>query len=342
MYSNKQDPLGSSERAFLDKLPYQVTPTNIPGVYSNPAIPDDFDHRTATQDDFTKLGLMFPKPDKERSPIRHSIYENLFSRRWLAKDRIIPECHPRIGKVHILRGKPTRVSDTSFNTNNWAGAGQNSQNYTGIVGNWTIPTVSKPPEPAGAGGGWHVSTWVGIDGMFISNDVFQAGIEQDVDANGNVTCIPWYEWFVPDDGSGLPAYIYETPITNFPVAPGDKIFCFCYYQDHIAGNIILANNTNGAYFNITLAPPAAPMTPSPANFNGSSAEWIVEAPSFGGNVSSLAKFTEVSFTDCLACVSGSSDIHPGDCDQIEVQDAAGAVLTNVVLNGTGFTVDFIG
>jgi len=346
MSSNDQKPILSDEQQFLAKLPYEAARTNLPGVYANPTLPDSFDHKAATQDDLTHTGLMFRKPHPERTPEIDEIYQRFFSKKWLEKDRIVPESVPNVGVTHNYKGNlPTKVSNTT-NTS-WlgtvlSGAGQNSKTYTGVLGNWTIPTVSKPPEAQGTEGGWHSSSWIGIDGMFTSNDVLQAGIDQRVDANGNASYFPWYEWYVPNDGSGLPGYIYETVIPNFPVKPGDVIFCFCYYQGHTAGNIIMANDTNGSYFNITLAPPAAPGKSSPATFNGSSVEWIMEAPDGGEDISSLPQFTPVTFTSCLACVSDGTTITPADCDTLNVWNQAHQVLTSATTSGNSVTIDFIG
>lgn len=340
--NNHQVPLSSNEQEFLSKLPYKVTPTNLRGVYSNPVLPDDFDAHSASQHEFTRNGLMFPKPTPSHSPEVHAIYKRMFSSQWLAKDRIIPQSEPHIGKTHVLKGETRKTATTNYNTMVWAGAGQNTKTYTGILGTWKIPTVSKPAEPQGTEGGWNSASWLGIDGMMISNDVLQAGIEQKVDGNGNASYFAWYEWYVQDDGSGLPGYIYETAIPNFPVQPGDEIFCFCYYNGHISGNIIMTNNTNNSHFSITLAPPAAPGKPSPANFNGSSIEWIMEAPDGGEDKSSLPKFTPVTFTNCSACVSGGGSVVPSDCDTLNVENQHFQVLTSATISADSVTINFIG
>src|ERR1700723_1859972 len=153
MSSNDQKPILSDEQQFLAKLPYKVTPTNLSGVYSNPTLPDDFDPEGATQHDFTHHGLMFRKPDAEHTPKTHEMYQRFFSKQWLEKDRVIPESVPHIGVTHNFRGQlPMKTSNTNWLGNIWAGAGQNTKTYTGVIGNWTIPTVSKPIEHQGAEG----------------------------------------------------------------------------------------------------------------------------------------------------------------------------------------------
>jgi hypothetical protein len=88
-------------------------------------------------------------------------------------------------------------------------------------------TVSQSPEAQGEEGGWHCSTWIGIDGYnraIVSNDVLQAGVDQTVDAAGNTNCFAWFEW-VRATGTRLSGYVYETEISNFPVAPGQQVYC---------------------------------------------------------------------------------------------------------------------
>lgn len=335
----------SDEQQFLDKLPYKVNPTNLKGVYSNLPPPDDFDAHKATQADLTRYGLLFRKPNAGHPPEVHDAYNRFFSRQWLAKDRIVPQSEPNIGKTHLLKGDINKQTDTNFTFYTWAGAGQNTNTYTGIIGTWTVPTVSIPPEPQGQEGGWNSSSWVGIDGMNInpnqSNDVLQAGIQQKESATGIPSYYAWYEWYVPS-APGLPMYIFETPITNFPVQPGDEITCLVLYNDHIAGTISMGNNTNGAHFSMTLAPPAAPGQPSPASFNGSSVEWIMEAPDGGEDISSLPKFTPVTFTRCLACVTDGTYIGPQDCDTLNIENRAGRTLTTSATSNGSVTIDFIG
>jgi hypothetical protein len=306
----------ANEQQFLDKLPSMVVPTNLNGVYSNPPLPDDFDAHKASQADLTRHGLLFHKPNASHPPEVHQVYNRFFSRQWLAKDRIVPHSEPNIGVTHLLKGDIKKQADSSWTNYSWAGAGQNTKTYKGVIGTWTVPTVSIAPEPLGFEGGWLSSSWVGIDGMeipnpFQSTDVLQAGITQRVSPTGIAEYYAWYEWYVHwTPGSGLPGYVFETPISNFPVKPGDEITCLVTYYQQTSGVIYIANNTNGAHFGITLAPPAAPGQPSPASFNGSSVEWIMEDPDGSKDHSSLPKFTPVTFTECVACLSDGTNIGP--------------------------------
>lgn len=58
---------------------------------------------------------------------------------------------------------------------------------------------------------------VGIDGKYGSNDVLQAGIQQQVTSNGDPSYVAWYEWFAPQQ-SNSPPYMR--------IQAGDRRFCF--------------------------------------------------------------------------------------------------------------------
>jgi hypothetical protein len=146
--------------------------------------------------------------------------------------------------------------------------------WTGVIGFWNIPTVSKPAEPQGIEGGWNSSSWVGMDGFntpsLVSKDVLQAGIQQYVDANGQASNVAWYEWYALPQPSST-GYIFQTNIPNFPVGAGYQVYCSVQYiNNRTAGSIFFANETTGQHFSITLAPPPG------ATFRGNMIERIME------------------------------------------------------------------
>jgi hypothetical protein len=335
---------------------YPLTELNIPGAYTTPAPPDDFDPRTALPSALVKDGLLWRRPEEGDHPSLLSALEAALSRRWLAKDRIIPHLEPQPGKTHLLRG--LRRVETGFTSNSWSGGiFQGAGNWVTAIGNWVIPTVSQPNEPQGLEGGWNSSSWVGIDG-FNSNDVLQAGIQQRVDSGGNPSYVAWYEWFVsapappcPDptgcDSNGYPLswvgpqgsfrYIYQTNIPNFPVSPGQTVSCSIQYANNkTTGLIAFGNNTTGQHFSITLLPPPG------AAFSGNCVEWIMEAPDLGEPISALPRFTPVTFRNALGCTLNAQTIaNPQNGDFINIQNG-GQTLTSVTLGNDTVTINFIG
>jgi hypothetical protein len=207
-------------------LPYEVTPTNLPGAYASVAPLDDFDPRTATPAELARHGIMVRPPGPDDPAAVRAAWDTVFSRVWRAQDRIIPTLEPQVGRTHKARGAK-RVSDTSFTSDNWSGAAIQGD-WTLAIGYWVVPEVTEPGEPQGLEGGWNSASWVGIDGAYGSDDVLQAGVEQRVDSSGNASYTPWFEWFAPRYPNS-PAYIFQTNISGFTVSPGDTVYCAAQY-----------------------------------------------------------------------------------------------------------------
>lgn len=325
------------EQAFRKKFPYPLIATNLKGAYSIPAPPDYFDPNTAGSADLIKHGMLWRRPAATDAPALREAWKKAFSRKWLAKDRIVPELEVQVGKTHRLKGlKKTNGGFTSYA---WSGCVVNGSpdSFTSVIGYWVIPTVGVPAEMQGREGGWNSSSWIGIDGYITTNDVLQAGIEQKVAPSGNATYVAWYEWQVAGGDVGQFPYIRQTNINNFFVAPGHTIYCSVQYvNNNTAGQIYLANDTTGKQISLTLAPPTG------ASFNGSSAEWIMEAPDDGEPISALPSFSSVEFTSCLAC-SAAESATPLDGITINIVNPNNnQTLTAVTLGNDTVTIDFIG
>ena len=138
---------------------------------------------------------------------------------------------PRPGATHIRRGvRP--VDDTDVTDSNWSGVVL-SGTWNTAIGTWVVPEVSKPAQPEGTEGGWHCSSWVGLDGLASDDDVLQAGVDETVDGIGLKSYSCWYEWF-SSNVRGAPGYIYETTHVDLAVAPGDTVICQIQYIGEIA------------------------------------------------------------------------------------------------------------
>jgi hypothetical protein len=324
------------EPTFLKKIPFKLTPTSVAGVYRNPVPPDDFDPNKASQLELARYGLMWRKPGPSDPPDVQQAWNTFFSHKWLAANSIVPQLEPQVGKTHNLKKAPVKQADGSYLTTAWSGAGEDTGTWSNIIGYWKIPTVSKPSEPQGEDGGWDSSSWLGLDGFFVSDDVLQAGIQQYVNASGGASYVAWYEWYAPAQPNS-PPYIYQTNIANFPVSPGQQVFCSVLYNGKTSGSISFANEATGQHFSITLAPPPG------ASFNGSSYEWIMEAPNGGEPYTALPKFTPVTFTSALACNAGlTATGNPAVADTLNIEDTSGKVLTSVSVGTDTCTITFIG
>jgi hypothetical protein len=207
-------------------LPYEVTPTNLPGAYASVVPLDDFDPRTATSAELAKHGILLRPPGPDDPAAVRAAWEAVFSRVWRAEDRVTPILEPQVGRTHRLRGAK-RVADTNFTSPNWAGATIQGD-WTVVIGHWVVPQVTEPGEPQGLEGGWNSASWVGIDGAYGSDDVLQTGVEQRVDDSGNPSYVAWFEWFAPLYQNS-PGYVFQTNIGGLPVTAGDTVYCVVQY-----------------------------------------------------------------------------------------------------------------
>lgn len=309
------------------RLPVELHPTNLPGAYTSPAPSADFDPNRASVAALMKQGLLWKRPQKDDPPSLRTAWDRVFARQWLAEDRIVPVLEPQAGQTHRLRGL-IKTADPGYTSSNWSGGVMQGQ-WATVVGYWSVPTVSRPPEPLGPDGGWNSSSWIGIDG-FSSSDALQAGIQQRVAPDGEAQYVAWYEWFTPQQ-AGSPAYIWQTNITNFPIGPGQQVFCSLQYiNDKAAGQLYFANDATGQHLSLTLAPPPG------ANFAGDSIEWIMEA-AYG-----LPAFTPVRFASAIGCGADRQTVanpHGGDYINIVCNNK---ILTSVALANDEVTVTFAG
>lgn len=171
------------------------------------------------------------------------------------------------GHVIVSVGWAGYIVSSSFNQR---------QDITAVSGSWIVPEVN-----ASAGEGYS-STWIGISGQE-DKTLIQVGTEQDV-VGGRVYYHAWYE-MLPD---------YAIKIEDLTIEPGDHITASIslYNPETNEWNIQLINNDNGQSFNRNFI----------YNSTCSSGEWVMERPTIGGQVSTLAAFSKVTFTDCALTV----------------------------------------
>ena len=159
---------------------------------------------------------------------------------------------------------------------NWSGEIATDTTFTGIQGEWVVPTVRPSSSPE------YSSTWVGIDGV-TNTSLIQGGTEQD-SGGGTATYFAWYEI--------LPAA--EVPIRE-PVSPGNVMNVSVTEQSAGTWEIIITDvtanwSTSGAFA---------------YHGPGTSAEWIEEAPTVNNAQSTLANFGSMGFSHMATSSSGS-------------------------------------
>jgi hypothetical protein len=86
-------------------------------------------------------------PTAADPPALREAWRKAFSRKWLAKDRVIPVLEPQTGRARILKKAPRKISDMNYLNGAWSGAATFSGGpYNGVIGYWKAPTVSKAPS----------------------------------------------------------------------------------------------------------------------------------------------------------------------------------------------------
>jgi hypothetical protein len=148
----------------------------------------------------------------------------------------------------------TQVPVSHTQSQNWSGYVATSGPYTAAAGNFTVPSVS----PGGPGQGM-VSQWVGVDGS-ANSSLIQAGVTEVPDPQ-TATGFDVFAWW-----EVLP--IASEPIKTMTVSPGDEMDIAIAQVSSGSWTIHLTDSTNGQSYvqNVSYTGP------------GTSAEWIVEAP----------------------------------------------------------------
>jgi hypothetical protein len=179
----------------------------------------------------------------------------------------------------------TLFAPGKLNSTNWSGYAVNAAigSVTQVKGSWIEPLVKCP-----AIGFEAVAFWVGIDGLTppISSTVEQTGTIAEC-YNGAISYFAWYEFY--PSGSVL--------ISAISVTPGDKISASVSFSTTTSEfTISIKDVTTGQSFSYSAMSLSAVR---------SSAEWITEAPSSGGNILPLPKFGTVYFGKDHTLVTGT-------------------------------------
>jgi len=158
------------------------------------------------------------------------------------------------------------AGDQSSNWSGYAVTKTKKNSYSCISGYWIVPII-RPSRL-----NLYSAAWIGIDG-FSNNGLIQTGTGHDIE-NGKPSYYAWWEI--------LPAP--ETIIPH-PVYPGDHMYAKITRLHEKKWCILLVNKTRGWVFKkrTTYTGP------------GTSAEWIMEAPSINGKIVSLAKYGKTCF-----------------------------------------------
>jgi hypothetical protein len=196
---------------------------------------------------------------------------------------------------------------------NWSGYAITAATDTGVTATWVVPTVTAPPTSA------YSSTWVGIGG-YNSQDLIQAGTEQDVLGNGSTRYYAWWEILpFPENPISMAVHPGDTMQVTVRTVSGGKSSSW---------EIFIKNKTTGASFTKKLT----------YSSSFSSAEWIEEAPTVNGQIAPLADFGTVTFNNSQAGYNGHVvSISGGPYTAIDIQDPHGQKAAPGPLSNNGET-----
>jgi Peptidase A4 family len=212
---------------------------------------------------------------------------------------------------------------STWAASNWSGYAETGT-FTGISGTWIVPQVSPTTSAT------YSSAWIGVDG-FSNSDLIQTGTEQDY-YNGSAHYDAWWEI--------LPAAETALSFRSYPVSPGDHLSAHIWETtttlstgrtrqhgiEHV-WQIAIADTTKGWDF----------QTGQAYNGPGTSAEWILEAPSVGGVAATLNPYTinapagagDFDNAGTLSTI-GTSRMPPYKNAALNYQNNAGAMIQKYV------------
>ena len=228
--------------------------------------------------------------------------------RFTAKNRdgqSISSTQTLIEYAPVIPG-PVSVAQSS----NWSGYADVGGPFTAVQGTFNVPELFTAPTET------DTTEWVGIDGVS-DGSLIQAGISEEYDPTvGGVYVWAWWEI--------LPAP--ETPIASIVVGYGDRVTVQIARVGGALWSIQLTDDTTGQTFT-TEQNYAGP---------GTSAEWVVEAPSFvGGGVATLGDYApDVTFGGLG--VDGSQV----GLDELLMVQGGGVVSSPSALDPNGFSVAY--
>ncbi|HKZ87803.1 MAG TPA: G1 family glutamic endopeptidase [Candidatus Bathyarchaeia archaeon] len=188
----------------------------------------------------------------------------------------------------------------------------------GVKGSWTVPRVVASVDDS------YSSAWIGIGGQ-LDETLIQCGTEHDF-TNGREQYLVWYEL--------LPAN--AVTVNGIKISPGDNIKASIAFVNTSTNDwtLEIENLSNGQSFRRNFA----------YNSSKLSAEWVVERPTVNNQITDLADFGEITFTDAKATIADTvGTIRSFSNYEIIMNNRDNAQLTsvsNLNSDGSSFSVTY--
>jgi hypothetical protein len=188
----------------------------------------------------------------------------------------------------------------------------------GVNASWTVPRVGASSSDSFS------AAWIGIGGQ-LDKTLIQTGTEHDF-VNGQEAYSVWYE-LLPNN---------SITITTMNIYPGDVISASISLQSSFTNEWIIQiyDKTNGQGFSQNFV----------YNSSQLSAEWILERPTVNNQLTTLADFGSVTFTEAYATINGNAGtIGSFPYSYVAMNNRQNVQLTSVSslsMNGSSFTVTY--
>ncbi len=220
----------------------------------------------------------------------------------------------------VAQAQPARVV-----SDNWSGyVARRDGAFWEVSGSWTEPTVRCTAASSES------VFWVGLGG-YPSYPLYQAGSGAFC-RNGVPIHALWYELLTPESAAPLVALVQ--------ISAGDRVSASLSLRSGAAGGQVhLVDETSGYARDVSFSPAADAL---------GSAEWVAEATSHGGTVSTLADFGSVSFAGCSANLgaAGVATWPAGQLVELTLSDRSGGRAAPGAISasagGGGFPVSYLG
>ena len=226
--------------------------------------------QSLTDDQLEKLG--YPaRPDVLGSPDMYAT--------WL--DRVSGPM--TLLPTHLVSRSDIRSAPVAYTSSNWSGLEAHRKfkhTYSAVGGSWNVPVIVVASSDGNTD---YSSFWVGLDGDG-TNDLVQAGTEQDAQEIGGIVYANYFAW-----SELLPNQPTEQEVGS--VNPGDEIEVEVWI-----GTGSGAPNPNGSLSsyritNVTQGLEARFDIPLNGTFyHGTEAEWIMERPTVNGSLPELSAY----------------------------------------------------
>jgi hypothetical protein len=235
-----------------------------------------------------------------------------------------PTSTPQPPVIISSAAPPARAQPARVVSDNWSGYVARGGDLWQVSGSWTEPTVSCTATAAES------VFWVGLGG-YPSYPLYQAGSGAFC-RNGVPIHALWYELLEPGNPGPLVAVVQ--------IQPGDMISAAISVRGGGSGGMVhLVDATARLTKDVAFTPVATSL---------GSAEWITEATSHGGTVSTLADFGSVAFSGCGANLgaAGVSTWPTAQLTEVTLADRSGGRAAPGAIDasagGGGFSVTYLG